>query len=64
MFIIICVFLLLSYLYARLTRRVTRSNSCLVGKTAIVTGADSGEFFQVVEEMITFWCQESVIRPP
>jgi hypothetical protein len=64
MFIIFCVFLFLSHLYARFTMRVTRSNSCLVGKTAIVTGANSGEFFQVLEEMITSWCQESVIRPP
>jgi uncharacterized membrane protein len=43
MFFIICVVLLLCYFYMRSTVTVTRSSSCLVGKTAIVTGANSGK---------------------
>jgi hypothetical protein len=60
--LILCVVLLLFAFYLRFTIAITRSNSCLVGKTAIVTGANSGELFQVFKEIITFWCQESVIR--
>jgi hypothetical protein len=53
-FTVICLFLLLCHLHCRLAFYVTRSSACLVGKTAIVTGANSGKFFHVLEEMITF----------
>jgi hypothetical protein len=52
--LILCVVLLLLAFYLRFAIAITRSNSCLVGKTAIVTGANSGELFQVLEEIITF----------
>jgi hypothetical protein len=54
--LILCVVLLLFAFYLRFAIAITRSNSCLVGKTAIVTGANSGKIAQIVEEMIAFWC--------
>jgi hypothetical protein len=54
--LILCVVLLLFAFYFRFAIAITRSNSCLVGKTAIVTGANSGKIVKIVEEMIAFWC--------
>jgi hypothetical protein len=54
--LILCVVLLLFAFYLRFAIAITRSNSCLVGKTAIVTGANSGKIVKIVEEMIAFWC--------
>ncbi|CAH1380745.1 unnamed protein product [Tenebrio molitor] len=57
MFFIICVVLLLCYFYMRSTVTVTRSSSCLVGKTAIVTGANSGIGYQTVLNLASRGCK-------
>ncbi|XP_063903541.1 retinol dehydrogenase 12-like [Zophobas morio] len=45
------------YIYMRLSRGITRSASCLVGKTAIVTGANSGIGYQTVLNLASRGCR-------
>ncbi|KAJ3625730.1 hypothetical protein MTP99_016278 [Tenebrio molitor] len=55
--LILCVVLLLFAFYFRFAIAITRSNSCLVGKTAIVTGANSGIGYQTALNLASRGCK-------
>ncbi|XP_068897931.1 retinol dehydrogenase 12-like [Tenebrio molitor] len=55
--LILCVVLLLLAFYLRFAIAITRSNSCLVGKTAIVTGANSGIGYQTALNLASRGCK-------
>ncbi|CAH0554361.1 unnamed protein product [Brassicogethes aeneus] len=54
---IIVIFFLVVYLYNRLTCGVMESITCLAGKTAIVTGGNSGIGLQVVKILASRGCR-------
>ncbi|KAJ3647055.1 hypothetical protein Zmor_024603 [Zophobas morio] len=50
-------FAIILYIYMRLSRGITRSATCFVGKTAIVTGANSGIGYQTVLNLASRGCR-------
>ncbi|KAJ3643138.1 hypothetical protein Zmor_025866 [Zophobas morio] len=49
--------LLVYYIYIRLSRGITRSATCLIGKTALVSGANSGLGYQTALNLASRGCK-------